>query len=66
MCIALPSFTLIFCFVLRNKILQISQGIEYPGGMRWELVACLICAWILVYFALWKSIKSSGKVRTKT
>lgn len=31
--------------------------------MRWDLVACLICAWILVYFAIWKSIKSSGKVR---
>lgn len=40
-----------------------SAGLEYPGGMRWELVACLICAWILVYFAIWKSIKSSSKVR---
>lgn len=34
--------------------------------MRWELVACLICAWILVYFAIWKSIKSSAKVRYLT
>lgn len=49
-------------FSLRNKVLQISSGIEYPGGMRWELVACLVCAWILVYFAIWKSIKSSAKV----
>ncbi|XP_062548350.1 sodium- and chloride-dependent GABA transporter ine isoform X2 [Armigeres subalbatus] len=49
-----------------NKVLQISHGIEYPGGMRWELVACLICAWILVYFAIWKSIKSSAKVRYLT
>lgn len=40
-----------------------SRGIEYPGIMRWDLVACLMCAWILVYFAIWKSIKSSGKVR---
>lgn len=40
-----------------------SDGIEYPGGMRWELAACLVCAWVLVYFALWKSIKSSAKVR---
>lgn len=31
--------------------------------MRWDLVACLMCAWILVYFAIWKSIKSSAKVR---
>lgn len=26
-------------------------------------MACLICAWVLVYFAIWKSIKSSAKVR---
>lgn len=40
-----------------------SYGIEHPGGIRWDLVACLICAWILVYFAIWKSIKSSTKIR---
>ncbi|XP_070502342.1 sodium- and chloride-dependent GABA transporter ine-like isoform X2 [Chironomus tepperi] len=47
----------------QNKVLQMSNGIEYPGGIRWDLVACLICAWILVYFAIWKSIKSSTKIR---
>ncbi|XP_054083167.1 sodium- and chloride-dependent GABA transporter ine isoform X2 [Zeugodacus cucurbitae] len=46
-----------------NKLLQISPGIEYPGAMRWELFVCLICAWLMVYFATWKSIKSSAKVR---
>ncbi|XP_050345679.1 sodium- and chloride-dependent GABA transporter ine-like [Nymphalis io] len=46
-----------------KKVLSMSDGIEYPGGMRWELAACLVCAWVLVYFALWKSIKSSAKVR---
>lgn len=46
-----------------KKVLSMSAGIEYPGGMRWELAACLVCAWVLVYFALWKSIKSSAKVR---
>ncbi|XP_058975882.1 sodium- and chloride-dependent GABA transporter ine isoform X2 [Musca domestica] len=46
-----------------NKVLQISPGLEYPGTMRWELFACLICAWLMVYFATWKSIKSSAKVR---
>lgn len=50
-------------FIFRNKVLKISDGIEYPGSMRWELIACLVCAWILVYFALWKSIKSSSKTR---
>ncbi|XP_026468033.1 sodium- and chloride-dependent GABA transporter ine-like [Ctenocephalides felis] len=49
-----------------NKLLKISQGIEFPGDIRWELGACLVCAWVLVYFAIWKSIKSSAKVRYLT
>ncbi|KRT84496.1 neurotransmitter transporter, partial [Oryctes borbonicus] len=48
------------------KVLQISKGIEDFGTLRWELVACLLCAWVLVYFGLWKSIKSSAKVRYLT
>ncbi|XP_018302734.1 sodium- and chloride-dependent GABA transporter ine [Mycetomoellerius zeteki] len=49
-----------------NKVLQISSGIEEPGILRWELVACLITAWIMVYFSIWKSIKSSAQVRYLT
>ncbi|CAH1283761.1 unnamed protein product [Diabrotica balteata] len=45
------------------KVLQIGKGIEDSHNLRWELVACLLCAWILIYFAIWKSIKSSAKVR---
>lgn len=59
---SLYAISLFFFVFRRNKVLQISNGIQYPGGMRWELVACLVCAWILVYFAIWKSIKSSAKV----
>lgn len=50
-------------YLSRHKVLKVSQGIQYPGELRWELVACLVCAWMLVYFAIWKSIKSSAKVR---
>ena len=45
-----------------GKVLQVSEGIDHLGVIRWELAACLILAWILVYFAIWKSVKSSGRV----
>lgn len=43
-------------------MLQVSSGFGEFGQMRWELVACLFVVWVLVYFALWKSVRSSGKV----
>ncbi|XP_066247922.1 sodium- and chloride-dependent GABA transporter ine-like isoform X2 [Euwallacea similis] len=46
-----------------RKVLQIGKGIQDFDILRWELVACLICAWVLIYFGIWKSIKSSAKVR---
>ena len=49
-----------------NKVLQMSSGIEEPGILRWEIVACLITAWVMVYFSIWKSIKSSAQVRYLT
>lgn len=45
-----------------NYVLQIPQNMEDPGSMRVELLVALIVAWVLVYFCLWKGIKSSGKV----
>ncbi|KAI5697135.1 hypothetical protein M8J75_005763 [Diaphorina citri] len=45
-----------------HKVLQISSGIDQMGDFRWELVACSFVSWILVYFALWKSVRSSGRV----
>ncbi|GCC25443.1 sodium- and chloride-dependent glycine transporter 2 isoform X1 [Chiloscyllium punctatum] len=43
-------------------VLKISDGIEYPGEIRWELAMTLLLAWIIVYLSLAKGIKSSGKV----
>ena len=32
------------------------------GEFNWELFAALVAAWIMVYFAIWKSVKVTGKV----
>lgn len=39
-----------------------TAGIHDFGAVRWELLACLTVAWVLVYFCLWKGVRSSGKV----
>jgi solute carrier family 6 GABA transporter-like protein 6/8/11/12/13 len=45
-----------------RKVLQLSAGIDRPGTVRWEIAACLFLVWVMVYFALWKSVRSSGRV----
>lgn len=39
-----------------------SDGIGDLGPLRWELVLALIAAWLIVFGALAKGVKSSGKV----
>ncbi|CAL1527008.1 unnamed protein product [Lymnaea stagnalis] len=41
--------------------LQYSDGIARVGGIKITLALCLFGVFFLVYFALWKGIKSSGK-----
>jgi len=43
-------------------VLQLSSGIEEPGHINWKIAACLLVAWVLVYFCIWKGIKTTGKV----
>lgn len=45
-----------------NHVLKISPGIEDAGEVRFELAMCLLLGWIIVYFCVWKGIKSAGKV----
>ncbi|CAB1415365.1 unnamed protein product [Pleuronectes platessa] len=45
-----------------RRVLGISQGIEEVGSLRWELALCLLLAWILCYFCVWKGVRSTGKV----
>ncbi|KAM7399628.1 hypothetical protein PAMP_018881 [Pampus punctatissimus] len=45
-----------------HRVLAISGGIEEIGGIRWEVLLCLIALWVVCYFCIWKGVKSTGKV----
>ena len=45
-----------------KRVLQMTGGIEDMGNFSWELFGALLVAWIMVYFAIWKSVKVTGKV----
>ncbi|XP_048250521.1 sodium- and chloride-dependent glycine transporter 1-like [Haliotis rufescens] len=45
-----------------NHVLQMSSGIGEAGSVRWQLLLCLLGAWLIVFLSLIKGIKSSGKV----
>lgn len=38
-----------------------SSGIDDIGAIKWELCLCLMGVMVIIYFALWRGIKSSGK-----
>ncbi|XP_016067651.1 PREDICTED: sodium-dependent dopamine transporter [Miniopterus natalensis] len=39
-----------------------SRGIDDLGPPRWQLTSCLVLVIVLLYFSLWKGVKTSGKV----
>jgi solute carrier family 6 GABA transporter-like protein 1 len=45
-----------------RQVLQQSEGIDHPDGLRLELVITLGFAWLLCYFCIWKGVKWTGKV----
>lgn len=45
-----------------NQVLNISSGIDEPGGLRWELAGTLAAAWIIVFLVLIKGVRILGKV----
>lgn len=45
----------------QNHVLQNSGGIHHMGVIRWQLLLCLIAAWVLTFLCLFKGIKTSGK-----
>ncbi|KAL6114201.1 uncharacterized protein ACO6RY_05024 [Pungitius sinensis] len=45
-----------------HRLLEKTRGIEESGGIRWELFGYLILSWVIVYFCIFKGVKSTGKV----
>ncbi|XP_050417113.1 sodium- and chloride-dependent glycine transporter 1 [Patella vulgata] len=46
----------------QRAVLQITDGIEDIGGIRWELFGCLALAWVVIFLCLCKGVQSSGRV----
>ncbi|XP_060758977.1 sodium- and chloride-dependent GABA transporter 2-like, partial [Neoarius graeffei] len=45
-----------------RRVLRISSGIDEIGELHWDMALCLLLAWIICYFCIWKGVKSTGKV----
>jgi len=45
-----------------NGVLDITEGLEVMGGLRWKLVLALFGAWLITFLVISKGIQSSGKV----
>ncbi|XP_037615891.1 sodium- and chloride-dependent GABA transporter 2-like [Sebastes umbrosus] len=44
-----------------HRVLRKSDGM-FLGNLNWDLALCLLLAWIVCYFCIFKGIKSTGKV----
>ncbi|XP_078061911.1 creatine transporter-like [Mustelus asterias] len=45
-----------------RRVLNLSSGLEEVGTISWQLTLCLMATWIVVYFCVWKGVKTTGKV----
>ncbi|XP_069471354.1 sodium-dependent serotonin transporter [Ambystoma mexicanum] len=47
-----------------RQVLQVhrSSGLHDLGGISWQLTLCLLFIFTIVYFSIWKGVKTSGKV----
>lgn len=57
--------TLTMLFSCRRNVLeqQRSNGLDYMGPIKPSLALCVFGVFVLVYFSLWKGVRSAGKVR---
>lgn len=59
---AVPNATSPVIEFWERRVLGLSSGIDKIGSIRWELALCLLAAWVICYFCIWKGPKSTGKV----
>nr|XP_023671825.1 sodium- and chloride-dependent GABA transporter 2-like isoform X2 [Paramormyrops kingsleyae] len=46
-----------------NRVLGRTADLAQPlGSVRWDLALCLLLAWVICYFCIWKGVKTTGKV----
>ncbi|KAM6895740.1 sodium- and chloride-dependent betaine transporter-like [Xenentodon cancila] len=43
-----------------HRVLRVSDHVTL-GKVHWDLALCLLVAWVMCYFCIWKGIKTSGK-----
>lgn len=41
---------------------HLSDGLDRMGPIKWSLALCVFGVFVLVYFSLWKGVRSTGKV----
>ncbi len=46
----------------RNKVLNISDSIDQPETLKWDLTLCHLLAWFIIWLCICKGVKSTGKV----
>ncbi|XP_060060076.1 sodium-dependent serotonin transporter isoform X2 [Erinaceus europaeus] len=48
----------------KRHVLQIhrSEGLHDLGGISWQLALCIMLIFTIIYFSIWKGVKTSGKV----
>ncbi|XP_065569166.1 sodium- and chloride-dependent GABA transporter 2-like [Artemia franciscana] len=44
-----------------RNVLQVTSGIDEPGGIQWELAGTLFIAWLICIACIFKGVKSTGK-----
>lgn len=60
-----PSHRPFFLTHSRRHVLQLhrSNGLQDLGGISWQLTLCIMLIFVVIYFSIWKGVKTSGKVR---